>query len=727
MFLGTYRLYRTDNAEARQRRRRAPGTPISGDLTSGCTGAAPNGARGCLISRDRRGRRRRRRLRRHRRRLGLRSARTRSTSRQPDLDPRRRERAARTVRSTRSPWTGPTGAIAYVAYAGFGAATPGNRGHVFATTDGGQHWTRRHRRTCPTSRSTRSCIDPADPNTLYAGTDVGAFVTHQRRRRAGQRLGSRHAEGGASGSSTTTPANGVLPPAPTVAAPTPSRTAAPRRRSSSPRPTRACRSARAARSTTRSRCATSATPRRPASPSPTRCPAQHDVRLGRATAARRRRHDVHVDRPDRPGRRQRQAALHACGSRPRCRPRCTTIVNDGIVVTSAQGVGTTGSPHTTPIAPAHAVARRPGRRRPAAPRSAAPRPTPDVTNDGYQRRQLHPGAHGGTLDDHDLRRDLHDAADDDADRRGRGDRPTYASRSPCPRVPPTATTDTTHAHRDVGRRPVGLGVGDAHHDRGRRRHAARRRRHQRPGRLGAVLQGRADGARQSLRLLGPRRRTRTCRVATSTAHKNVVWFTGNAYPAPITPYESELAAFLDGGGRLFMSGQDILDQAAGTTAFVQTTCTSTGTAPRSRTTRPPPRVTASPATRSRTASGTVPIDHSVLGRDLRGPDHPDRPGDRRRSPTTAAQTDALTVADGGVQGGLPGLPVRGVRHGGAQGRPDDQDAGLVRHALTVPRSRVSPAARPGSAARTARCPRGRRAPPSRRRPGRCPPGSRRGR
>ena len=48
-----------------------------------------------------------------------------------------------------------------------------------------------------------------------------------------------------------------------------------------------------------------------------------------------------------------------------------------------------------------------------------------------------------------------------------------------------------------------------------------------------------------------------------TAHKTVVWFTGNSYPAPITPYESELKALLDGGGRLFMSGQDILDQAAG--------------------------------------------------------------------------------------------------------------------------------------------------------------------
>jgi uncharacterized repeat protein (TIGR01451 family) len=52
------------------------------------------------------------------------------------------------------------------------------------------------------------------------------------------------------------------------------------------------------------------------------------------------------------------------------------------------------------------------------------------------------------------------------------------------------------------------------------------------------------------------------------AHKTVVWFTGMSYPGPILPYEGELAAFLDGGGKLFMSGQDILDQAAGTTPFV---------------------------------------------------------------------------------------------------------------------------------------------------------------
>jgi hypothetical protein len=97
------------------------------------------------------------------------------------------------------------------------------------------------------------------------------------------------------------------------------------------------------------------------------------------------------------------------------------------------------------------------------------------------------------------------------------------------------------------------------------------------------------------------------------AHKTVIWFTGNSYPGPILPYEAELKAFLDGGGNLFLSGQDILDQAAGTTPFVhdylhvswdgsetqndKATSTVTG-------------VTGNPVTNG---IGTIPIDHSVLG------------------------------------------------------------------------------------------------------------------
>jgi uncharacterized repeat protein (TIGR01451 family) len=58
------------------------------------------------------------------------------------------------------------------------------------------------------------------------------------------------------------------------------------------------------------------------------------------------------------------------------------------------------------------------------------------------------------------------------------------------------------------------------------------------------------------------------RISYMKAHTVIVWFTGSSYPGPITPYESELTTFLNGGGKLFMSGMDILDQDAGTTAFV---------------------------------------------------------------------------------------------------------------------------------------------------------------
>ena len=53
------------------------------------------------------------------------------------------------------------------------------------------------------------------------------------------------------------------------------------------------------------------------------------------------------------------------------------------------------------------------------------------------------------------------------------------------------------------------------------------------------------------------------------AFKNIVWFTGNTYPGPILPYERSLTAYLDNGGHLLLSGQDLLDQGAGSTDFVR--------------------------------------------------------------------------------------------------------------------------------------------------------------
>src|SRR5256714_5830156 len=49
LFTGTFRVYRTDNAKA-QSAGDVQWTTISPDLTSGCTGPAPNGARNCTLT-----------------------------------------------------------------------------------------------------------------------------------------------------------------------------------------------------------------------------------------------------------------------------------------------------------------------------------------------------------------------------------------------------------------------------------------------------------------------------------------------------------------------------------------------------------------------------------------------------------------------------------------------------------------------------------------------------
>ena len=97
------------------------------------------------------------------------------------------------------------------------------------------------------------------------------------------------------------------------------------------------------------------------------------------------------------------------------------------------------------------------------------------------------------------------------------------------------------------------------------------------------------------------------------AFKNVVWFTGNSYPGPIVPYEGTLQAFLDNGGRLLMSGQDILDQAAGTTAFVQNYLHITWDGTEAQNDKPTAAVHGVPGDAVTDGIGAVPLDHSVLG------------------------------------------------------------------------------------------------------------------
>jgi uncharacterized repeat protein (TIGR01451 family) len=95
------------------------------------------------------------------------------------------------------------------------------------------------------------------------------------------------------------------------------------------------------------------------------------------------------------------------------------------------------------------------------------------------------------------------------------------------------------------------------------------------------------------------------------AFKTVVWFTGNSWPGPLLPYESKLTAFLDGGGNLLVSGQDILDQGAGTTRFVHDYLHIAWDGSETQNDKPTTAVHAVAGTLT-DGLGTVPLDHSVL-------------------------------------------------------------------------------------------------------------------
>jgi hypothetical protein len=97
------------------------------------------------------------------------------------------------------------------------------------------------------------------------------------------------------------------------------------------------------------------------------------------------------------------------------------------------------------------------------------------------------------------------------------------------------------------------------------------------------------------------------------AHTNIVWFTGNSYPAPISFYEDRLAAFLDGGGRLFMTGQDILDQGAGSTDFVHDYLHILWDGSENQNDIATDNVVAEAGNVVTDGIGTVPLDKAVLG------------------------------------------------------------------------------------------------------------------
>ena len=319
------------------------------------------------------------------------------------------------------------------------------------------------------------------------------------------------------------------------------------------------------------------------------------------------------------------------------------IVDDGIVVKLGTGVAATGSPHTTPIAPAHAVSVSPTEATEGGRTGTDAVFHETVTNQGYQTDTFQVTATGGSWPASVYAADCTTPASTTpqvaagqstdvcvkvavpagAAEGASNDTSFTATSSADSSVSASATlttlavaVDTLLVDEDLG----GPDVESYYED--------------------ALA---ANGTTFGYWDLAADPELPASYLA---LHRNVVWFTGNAYPAPLTPYESELKALLDGGGRLLVSGQDILDQAAGTTAFVQNYLHIDwdGTEVQNdKATSSVHAVTGNPVS---DGIGTVPLDHSVLG----GAAFEDQI--TPIAPATAAftddasQPDALSVADG---------------------------------------------------------------------------------
>lgn len=628
MFLGTYRLYRSDNVEA-------PSAGdvhfdvISPDLTTGCEGAAPNGARGCLLSA-----------------IGVADggdgvyvgSDDGVVSVSPDAVTAEQPSWTRVGRGVlpnrpvtqfavdRSNWR-----VAYVSYAGFGAATPRNRGHVFKTVDGGRHWTDISRG-LPDIPVSTMVLDPSADGTLYVGTDVGPFVSVNDGR-SWKRLGTgmpkvavwqldydaSHAvlAAGTHGRAAYTLDTGASAPALIVSTSDAGTPVGPG-------------SAVKYTITVRNAGNKDATGVRIDAPLPSRTSYVSGGTFSRGAVHWR---DLTVPAG---GSVSVDFTVRIAANLP---SSVRSIVSDGVTVRSDQGVDAAGSPHTVPIAPAHAVTASPATQKGGARVGADASYTVHLTNRGFQpdsyalsttgtwpsatydatctsplpsTASIAPG--GGT--DVCVKVSVPTTAANDAT----SDTTLTATSAADAGVSANATLTTIAVAVDTLLVDEDLGAPDVE------------------SLYEAALAG-TPFSRWDL--------SADPEIPTSylTAHTTVVWFTGNTYPAPITPYESELKAFLDGGGRLFMSGQDVLDQAAGTTAFVRDYLHIDWDGTETQNDKATAAVHGVAGNAVTDGIGTVPLDHAVLGATFEDRVTPIAPAVPAFTDDTTG-ADALTVAAG---------------------------------------------------------------------------------
>ena len=605
--------------------------PISGDLTSGCLGAAPNGGRGCYISAIGIG--------------GGRAIYTGSEEGHVYVSPDAQTSDNPTWTKVGNSLPGrPVGSIAvdrsnyriaYVAFEGFNAGTSGQPGHVFKTTDGGNKW-QNISGNLPDSPVNSLVLDPSYPNTLYAGTDVGAFVTYDGGQTWSQlgtgfptvsiwqldfdpsQAGVRTLGAGTHGRSAWTLDDARSVPAFDLSKVDAGTPVGP---SSTMTYTLTLKNIG-------NGAATGVTITDPV-PANTTSPVAQDggtVANGKVTWS-----GLTVPA-------QGSVAVHFTVSvASALDKKIKSIVNDGVVVTSDQGVGTTGSPFVTPLAPPYAV-----KLAPATQTNGGKGPTDvdyhvTVSNLGFNNDTYAMSSSGSAAGftvsflDSSCTTPLASnttptvTSGSSTDVCVRVNIASGASGNSVATVKATSSTDAT-VSATANVKTIGVGPNDA------------------------LLVDNDDNNpdvqqyyKDALTAANVPFQTWDLKADGSTLPQaflmdftKVVWFTGNSYPDPVRRTRTQLTGFLDAGAGLFMSGQDILDQAAGTSSFFWTTCTSTGTAPRRRTT-----------SRQRTFTAWPAPDHRRHRRrpdrpqrpqcSVRGPDHSDRHRRSTSSPTTAVR------------------------------------------------------------------------------------------
>ena len=577
LFTGTYRVYRTDNAKEPSAGD-VRWSLISPDLTSGCTGAAPNGARNCTLTA-----------------FGVGGGTgvyagtndgllwvspDAQTSANPTWvqighsgqngshdgshnDVWLPQRPVSGIAVDRSNWR-----IAYVAYNGFDAATPTRPGHVFKTTDGGQTF-QNITSNLPDTPVNWLVLDPAYADTIYAATDVGPFVTYDGGKswfplgtgfpivgvdqlnldtfhrvlvagthgRGAWRMTDTSAPAAALALSTT---DAGVPVGPgsfidyTLSVHNIGNGDAGNVRITDPLP---------ANTTFVSADNGGSFQDGTVAWSGLNVPAGDPSAGGGALAVHLR---VRID--------------------PSLPSSVTSIVNDGIRLHYAHSNDTiTGSPTVTTIAAPFAVGISPSAQTGGARTGSFQTYTETVKNLGYKTDSYNLSSTGGTFPV-----TFYDSTCTQAIT-ATPSLVAGATFDVCVKVtPPTSAADGTSSASTVTATSAGssdsasasittIAVGvdtllvdedgnapdtNSYYD--------------------AALTD-AGVAHDTWDLNA----NPTLPIKYMEAFKNIVWFTGTSYPGPILPYEKSLTAYLNNGGHLMLSGQDLLDQAAGTTDFVK--------------------------------------------------------------------------------------------------------------------------------------------------------------